>query len=276
MLRKKSFEVWPWSQAEKLWWSRKRVKEPQTFVSMSSLFWSQLQYSLYILSQSRVDCPYCVWRGKMGERPAWYWPALHREPGSLWSGPIWDYCSPAFPHGGLTACRPFLGWPPMTLLGEAGQMHGGGDFGTLHMSVLVFAPCPGGFPSARECTEHPRLAHMKLNPATQLHNSFLSDQVRSHLGVQTHMTPPHFQQEEITLPSASWDLINQINVSQQWWIGPPVLAQHCRAGLEFRCPQTAAMRSHLLVPWPRKATILLLYDWWASWWWVHAMLKETK
>lgn len=25
------------------------------------------------------------------EGPAWYWPGLHREPGSLQSRPIWDF-----------------------------------------------------------------------------------------------------------------------------------------------------------------------------------------
>lgn len=105
----------------------------------------------------------------------------------------------------------FLGWstydPPWWSWAD--------DFGTLNMPVVMFAPCLGGFPASRECTDHPRLTDMKLNPAAQLHNSFLSVKVRSHLDVQTHMSPPHFQQEEITLPSASWELINQINLSQQ-------------------------------------------------------------
>lgn len=52
-------------------------------------------------------------------------------------------------------------------------------------------------------TERPRLADMKLIPAAQLLNAFLSDKVRSCPDVQAHMTPPHFQREEITLQSAS-------------------------------------------------------------------------
>lgn len=119
-------------------------------------------------------------------------------------------CRAAFPHSRL-----LLGGRPTPFLGEAEQMHRGDDICPLNVSVLVFVPRPDGCPAAGERSQHPLPADMKLNPADQLLNGFLSDKVRSCLDVQVHMTPPHFHREEITLQSASCDLINQINLSQE-------------------------------------------------------------
>ena len=90
----------------------------------------------------------------------------------------------------------------MPFFGQAGQMHRGDDICPLNVSVLVFSPHPDGSPAAREHSQHPRLADMKLNPAAQLLNGFLSDEVSSCLDVQAHRTPSHFQRGEITLQSA--------------------------------------------------------------------------
>lgn len=177
----------------------RRAKDPQICVSMPSLFCPSLKYSLVILCQSRADHT-AVLEVKRGAKSA-HFVQLFLKGQGLFNADLPGTCTPKswLLQIGFSL-QPFFGWPIFahSRRNWAGAQES--EFGPV--LLCPFAPCrwlscqPGLSPE-------PCLVAVKLNVAFQLLNGFLSDKVKSCQSVQTHMTPPHFQQEEITLRSVS-------------------------------------------------------------------------